>query len=68
MSLKAFHLFFIIVSTLFFGGFGIWAVYQFMQTREPVTLAMGIVSFAAGGAMIPYSRWFLHKLKDVGYL
>lgn len=68
MSLKAFHLFFIIVATAFFGGFGAWTIYDFSVHHEYTTLILGVFSFIAGAAMIPYSFWFLKKFKDFGYL
>jgi len=68
MSLKAFHIFFIIVSTLTSLGFGLWAVQDFRQTGTMGTLLMGIGSFVLGLALIVYSNWFLRKLKNVSFL
>ena len=68
MSLKAFHIFFIIVSTLLAFGFGLWAVDDFMESNSWVHLGLGLGSFVAGAALVRYGFWFLRKLKHVSYL
>ena len=68
MSLKAFHIFFIIVSTLLSLGFGVWAVDDFGQSGNRVHLTLGVGSFIASGALVWYGVWFLRKLKHVGFL
>jgi hypothetical protein len=68
MSLKAFHIFFITVSTLLALGFGFWAVDDFGRSGSWVHLALGVGSFVAGVALVRYGFWFLRKLKNVGYL
>ena len=68
MSLKAFHIFFIIVSTLLALGFGVWAVDDFGRSGSWVHLALGVGSFIASGGLVWYGLWFLRKLKHVGFL
>ena len=68
MSLKAFHIFFIIVSTLLALGFGVWAVDDFGRSGSWVILALGVGSFIASGGLVWYGLWFLRKLKHVGFL
>ena len=68
MSLKAFHVFFVIVSTLCALGFGAWAVADYLRTGSGGALAMGILGFAAAVALVWYGLWFLRKLKNVSYL
>ena len=68
MSLKAFHIFFIIVSTALTIGFGLWATQDFAATGNRVNLAMGVGSFLSSIALIWYGAWFLRKLKNVSYL
>lgn len=68
MSLKAFHVFFICVSTVLSAGFGLWAVREYLRSGDVLNLAMGIGSFAGGTSLIWYSKWFLRKLKHVSYL
>ena len=43
MSLKAFHVFFVIVSVLCALGFGAWAVADYMRTGKGSVLALGIL-------------------------
>ena len=68
MSLKAFHVVFILVSLMLTIGFGVWAVKQYLSHGERLTLAMGIGSFASSLGLIVYGSWFLKKLKGVSYV
>ncbi len=68
MSLKAFHIFFIILSTLLAVAFGVWAVDDFGRSGSMVHLALGVGSFIASLALVGYGIWFLRKLKHVSYL
>ncbi|OLC17371.1 MAG: hypothetical protein AUG04_12820 [Deltaproteobacteria bacterium 13_1_20CM_2_69_21] len=68
MSLKAFHVFFVIVSTLCALGFGAWAIGDYLRTGNIGVLALGVLGFAAAAALVWYGLWFLRKLKNVSYL
>jgi hypothetical protein len=69
MSLKAFHIFFITASSALAFGFGAWEVKGFFSPEgRGVDLAFGIASFLVGVGLILYGRYFLKKLKNVGYL
>lgn len=68
MSLKAFHIFFVVVCVLFSLGFGYWAITEYRTTREKTLLVCGILSLVGAGAMGVYGRWFLNKLRGVSYL
>jgi flagellar biogenesis protein FliO len=68
MSLKAFHVFFVVISTLLALGFGVWSVSEYSRTGQGGTLAMGVASFLAAVALVVYGFWFLRKLKNVSYL
>ncbi len=68
MSLKAFHVAFILVSTLCALGFGLWEANAYAESGETLDLVFTCASFAAGAALIAYSRWFVRKLKNVSYL
>jgi hypothetical protein len=65
VSLKAFHVFFVIVSVLCALGFGAWAVSDYLRTGKGGVLAMGVLGFAAAVALVWYGLWFLRKLKGV---
>ena len=64
MSLKAFHLVFILLSILFSFVFGIWGVIN----GGTVELVMGIISFAGMVGMSVYLVFFLKKFKHISYL
>ena len=68
MSLKAFHIFFIVLSTLLALAFGVWGVDDFNRSGSRVHLALGVGSFLASGALVWYGIWFLRKLKHESYL
>ncbi len=65
MSLKAFHVFFVIVSTLlalFFGGWGLW---MFSKGGGGNYLGCAVGGVLVAIALVVYGFWFLRKLKDV---
>ena len=64
MSLKAFHLIFIVVSIALAFGFGVWLVLQ----AGWLNILLGIASFAVGVGLIFYERYFLKKTKNISYL
>ncbi len=68
MSLKAFHIFFILMSTVLAVGFGVWALRDYDQSGNPVILALGVGSFVGSVLLVGYGVWFLRKLRHVGYL
>ena len=67
MSLKAFHIVFIGVSTLLCFGFGIWLFLPHQESPTAFSMVGGLFSFAAGVGLILYGRRFLQKLKHVSY-
>jgi hypothetical protein len=68
MSLKAFHLVFLVASIALAIGFCIWAIREYRSGGGAQNLGMGIGAGVAAVVMIAYSRWFLRKLKHVSYL
>jgi len=69
MSLKAFHIVFITASTLLSFGFGVWTIREyFMGGNDLVNLVMGGLSTVTGVLLIVYGRYFLKKLRSIGYL
>lgn len=68
MGLKAFHIFFVVVSITLCAGVGFWATRDYAQSGDSLRLALGIGSFIGGIALAYYGLWFLRKLKGVGYL
>ncbi len=68
MSLKAFHVVFVLVSTALAIGFGLWATSDFLESRNAVHLALGIGSLAGSVGLVWYGTWFLKKYKKFSYL
>lgn len=68
MSLKAFHVFFVIVSTLCALGFGAWAIGDYLRTGNTGVLILGVLGFVGAAALVWYGLWFLRKLKNVSFL
>jgi hypothetical protein len=68
MSLKAFHLVFLISSILLALGFGGWSIHQYLATGDALDLILGVVSLISGILLGVYGKYFLKKLKNIGYL
>jgi len=68
MSLKAFHLLFVIVSILFTLLFGVWAVINYSSSEKLDELVLGIVSLVGTVIMSIYLFYFLKKFKHISYL
>ena len=68
LSLKAFHIIFIALSTLLAFGFAGWCGYFYANYGETLNLIMGIISFVTGIVLIIYGKRFLQKLKHVNYM
>ncbi len=67
MSLKAFHIFLIVISTALAVGVGVWGTRDFAQSGSWGHLALGVGSFVASVLLAFYGVWFLRKLKHVSY-
>jgi hypothetical protein len=63
MSLKGFHIVFIIFSTLLALGIGGWCVWVDLVEGAPIYLAGAICSFVAAVALVVYGVWFYRKMK-----
>jgi hypothetical protein len=68
MSLKAFHIVFIVTAILLALGFGAWELKAWWEVRATADLMFGIASVLVGVGLIFYARYFLKKLKNVSYL
>lgn len=65
MSLRMFHLVFVLVAIIATDMFGGWAVWEHAHTHETATLIIGLVSFAIGFALIGYALWVAKKLNQI---
>ena len=63
MSLKGFHIVFIIFSTLLALGIGAWCVWIDLVEGAPIYLAGAICSFVVAVALVVYGVWFYRKMK-----
>jgi hypothetical protein len=69
MSLKAFHLVFIVAAILLAVGFGVWSLMNYASPAgRPADLWVGAGSLVVALALIGYERYFLKKFKNVSYL
>ena len=68
MSLKAFHLIFIIASISLAVGFGCWLANNFFTDGGVMNLIGALLSFAAAAGLVFYERYFLKKTKNLSYL
>ncbi len=68
MSLKSFHLVFIILSILFSFVFGIWAVLNYGSSDKTAELVLGIISLIGSVIMTIYLFFFLKKFKHISFL
>ena len=69
MSLKAFHIIFVILTTLFSLFFGLWSLDQYRNVDPSgQNLTFMLLSFAMLIVLPVYGFYFLKKLKDVSFL
>jgi len=68
MSLKAVHIAFITVATLFSVFFGVWALQQHQAVGGGTHLLLAIFGLAGALGLPIYGAWFLKKMKRVAYL
>tara|TARA_Y100000994_G_C15689389_1_gene440899 strand:+ start:1582 stop:2073 length:492 start_codon:yes stop_codon:yes gene_type:complete len=68
MSLKAFHVIFVIASILLGLGVGGWGIHQFRTNDDVGLLALGIIFLAMGILLMIYGKRMLKKTKNIGYL
>ncbi|MBI3586081.1 MAG: hypothetical protein HY088_02995 [Ignavibacteriales bacterium] len=68
MSLKAFHIFFITVSTLCTFGFAAWLLLNDTASLSLLNILEAIAAFACGVALILYGIRFLRKFKHLSYM
>ena len=63
MSLKGFHIVFIIFSTLLALGIGAWCVWVDLVEGALIYLAGAVCSFVVAVALVVYGVWFYRKMK-----
>ena len=68
MSLKGFHIVFIVFSTLLALALGVWCIWVNLVEGAPVFLAGAIASFLFAIGLIIYGVWFYRKMKRLGII
>lgn len=65
MSLKSFHLVFIVVSSLFMVYFAYWAIVSWINYKDLSYLFYGFLSIVSFFLLIIYSNKFKNKYKEL---
>ncbi|MEY2480517.1 MAG: hypothetical protein QOI04_1444 [Verrucomicrobiota bacterium] len=63
MSLKGFHIVFIVFSTLLALGVGAWCIWVDLVEGAPIYLTGAICAFVVAVALVVYGVWFYRKMK-----
>lgn len=64
MSLRAFHIFFVTIASLFCLWFGMWNVDQFQAIRSGLSLLFAGLSFVGGFGLLFYLWWFVRHTRQ----
>ena len=68
MSLKAFHIVFIIISILLGFGVGTFCLWRWYDGADSSWLGLGIVFLTSGIVLLAYSRRIIKKMEKYSYL
>ena len=68
MSLKAFHIVFVVASILLAFFVGGWLLVDYQASGELAELIVGILCVLAGIGLVCYGKSVLRKLKNISYL
>ena len=63
MSLRTFHLIFMLIAIMGADLFGAWAIHEYHNSGDGLTLALGIISLVGGLGLCGYIFWFIRKAK-----
>lgn len=66
MSLKAFHVVFIVASILLSFLVGAWGIQQYRLEASGSGLAIGILFYVTGAALAVYAMRFVRKVRELG--
>jgi predicted membrane protein len=65
MSLKAFHIVFVIVTTILSLFVALWGIREFAQQRSTGALVLGLVFVATAVALMVYGKRVYAKFKEI---
>jgi hypothetical protein len=63
MSLKGFHIVFVVFSTLLAIGVGVYCIWVDLVAGEPIYQTGAICAFISAVALVVYGIWFFRKMK-----
>lgn len=66
MSLKAFHILFVVVSVVMSLGVGAWGTHEYLATGNSLGIGLGIASFVLGAGLVVYGFKVYKKLAALG--
>lgn len=66
MSLRAFHLLFILLVVLGADLFGVWSVVRYARGGDSSLLALGLVTILGGVGLVFYAIRFMRKMDAAG--
>jgi len=66
LSLRNFHLLFILIAIIGADAFGVWAIRDYRVTSDAVVLALGIFTLVGAFGLVAYALWFVRKLDKAG--
>lgn len=64
MSLRTFHLFFILTAIVVADLFGAWTIWYYPQLQDNLILALGIVTILASFALMVYAVKLVRRLDE----
>ena len=62
LSLRSFHIFFIVFVVVAADLFAAWAIRDYVMSREVLSLVLGVVTIVGSLGLIAYGIWFVHKM------
>lgn len=66
MSLKVFHLLFVVASVILALAVGGWGFQRWMEEGSGTGLALAVLFFVAGFALVVYGFGFSRKMREIG--
>lgn len=65
MSLRVFHVIFIVVCIALCVAVALWGIREYLATRDAGAIAITVVFLGAGTALIAYAKSAFRKLRDL---
>ncbi|GMU33970.1 MAG: hypothetical protein AMXMBFR20_18420 [Planctomycetia bacterium] len=62
LSLRSFHIFFIVVVVVAADLFAAWAIRDYTTSHDMLTLLLGIVAIIGSLGLVAYGIWFVNKM------